>query len=101
MNLIRLVVYSPVIVSLLLIFVFIFLRQRYRWALGDFFQYIFLGGVIGFIVAIVYVWHLTSLYNSPQGPLALFWYGPLAISIGELEGFVLYIWQVARKRKSI
>ena len=101
MNVIGLVFYSPVIVSLLLISVYIFLRQRYRWPLGRFLRYVFLGGVIGFIVAFVYVWHLTALSNSPQGPLALFWYGPLAISIGELEGFALYIWQVARKRKSI
>jgi len=101
MNLIHLVAYSPVIVGFLLIAVCILLRQRYQWALVACFKYVFFGGVIFFVCIFIYIMYLTFLYNLPQGPLSLFWYGPLAFSLGELAGFALFVWLAARKRKRL
>jgi hypothetical protein len=97
MNLIRLVAYSPIIVSVLLIFIYLIIRQRYRWAFGDFFQYIIFGGVVSFVCTFVLIMSLTFYYHWDQGPLSLFWYGPLAFSLGELAGFGLYLWVLRNK----
>jgi hypothetical protein len=90
MNLYHLIVYSPVIVGFLLIFVYIILRQRYRIPFGAFFRYIFFGGAIFFVCTFIYLMTLIS-GHSPQGPLTIPIYGPLAFSLGELAGFALFL----------
>jgi hypothetical protein len=94
-----LVFVSPVIVSISLIIVFVKWRKKYQWLLGRFLRYVFLGGVIGFVVTFVYVVTWTIMYNSPQGPLGIFFFGPPFFALGELAGFGLFAWLEARKRR--
>lgn len=96
MNLYYLIVYSPVIVGLLLIFVYIILRQRYQIPFGTFLKYILSGGIVFFVCTFIYIMCLTFLYNSPQGPLTIPIYRPLAFSLGELAGFALFLWALRK-----
>lgn len=94
------VAYSPVIVAFLLISVYIFLRQRYQWGLGTFFIYILFGGVTFFVCTLILM-DFTFLYHLFPKSFSPYWYFPLAFSLGELAGFALFLWQVARKRKRV
>ena len=92
--------YSSEIVSILLIFAYIFLRNKYQWALGRFLKFILFGGVIGFVVAIAYTVIWTIATESPQGPLGIFYIGPPLTAIGELVGFALFLWVLRKKEIS-
>jgi uncharacterized membrane protein len=93
-----LIFYSPVVVSLLLTIVYFLWRKKYQWPLGRFFRYIFYGGVIGFMVAFVFVVTWTVTHDAPQGPLGIFYFGPSLFALGELVGFALFLWVNSRKR---
>jgi len=94
--------FSPVIVSVLLILVYVEYRKKYQWTLGLFLVCTIIGGVIG-VVGTFILMVLTPLYsNSPQMPLvAIFGFGPPLIAACELAGFWLFTWVVARKRKRV
>jgi len=96
-----LIFYSPAIVSFFLIISYVFWHEEYQWPLGRYFRYIFFGGAIGFVVPFIFVMTWTAIHNSPQGPLVIIFYGPFFFAIGELAGFALFVWLVARKRKRI
>ena len=98
-SLMILVFASPIITSVFLNFAYVKGRKQYLWPLGRFLRYVVFGGIIGFLVAFVYVVTWTVINNSPQGPLAIFFYGPPAIAVGELAGYWLFTWLVARKRR--
>jgi len=106
MVLFQLELFSSVIVGILLIVVYIFLRKKYQWPLGRFLRYVFLGGVIGFVGALGTVMTLRvfndALWNRNMfDVLVFFFYGSLSFAIGELAGFALFAWLVARKRRRI
>ena len=72
--------FSPVIVSVFLIYACVEWRKKCRWALGHtliFFVYIILGGVIGFIGAIVVTVMISIANPSPQTPLVIIAFAPL------------------------
>jgi hypothetical protein len=96
-----LVFVSPIIVSISLIVAFVKCRKKYQWPLGRFLRYVIFGGAIGFIVAFAYVVTWTIINNSPQGPLAIFFFGPPLFAVGELAGFWLFAWLVIRKRRKV
>src|SRR5262249_9819106 len=85
-----LMILSPLIVTPLCIRFYILEVRRTKWGFKytseGFLRDVILWGMIGFIVAFLVVIFLTALYNSPQGPLALIFYGPLGIAIGEIVG---------------
>ena len=96
MNLLQLIFYSPIIISVLAILVFVvawltarqrrlvrfsgFLRKVFGWA--------FITGLTTFLVVFI----LSMVINSAQGPLAaIFVYGPLAFTVGALIGLGLWL----------
>ena len=85
-----LMILSPLTVTPLCIGVYVFEVLRTRWGLKytseGFLRDMILWGMIGFGVAFLVVIFPTVLYDSPQGPLALIFYGPLGIAIGEIVG---------------
>lgn len=106
MILFQLELFSSVIVGILLIVAYIFLGKKYQWPLGRFLRYVFLGGAIGFIGAFGTVMTLRAINDALWtrnmfDVLVFFFYGSLSFAIGELAGFALFAWLVARKRKRI
>lgn len=106
MVLFQLELYSSVIVGMLLIVAYIFLCKKYQWPLGRFLKYVFFGGVIGFLVVFGYVMTLRAINDSLWtrnmfDVLVFFFYGSLSFAIGELAGFGLFAWLVARKRRKV
>jgi NhaP-type Na+/H+ or K+/H+ antiporter len=102
--LLQLEFYSSVIVGILLIVAYIFLHKKCQWPLGRFLKYVFFGGVIGFAGTFGAVMALRAINDALWtrnmfDVLIFFLYGSLSFAIGELAGFGLFAWQVARKRR--
>ena len=95
-----LMILSPLIVTPLCIGFYVFEVRRTRWGLKytseGFLRDMILWGMIGFGVASLVVIFPTVLYDSPQGPLALIFYGPLGIAIGEIVGAMKWRIRLAR-----
>jgi hypothetical protein len=92
---------SFVIINIFLVIADVKWSKKYQWPMGRFLKYIFLGGVIGFFVAIVFVVTWTLIYKGSQGPMAIIFFGPFFFAVGELAGFWLFTWLEARKRKRV
>lgn len=101
-SLVTLGVVSPVPVIVLCIVYFVIEVNRmgiaFKLTTGRFLGRVLLWAGIGFAVAFVIVIALTALYNSPQGPLALILYGPLAISCGIIVGTIR--WRIQEGKRS-
>ena len=102
----QLELFSSVIVGILLIVAYIFLRKKYQWPLGRFLRYVLFGGVIGFAGTFGTVMTLRAINDALWtrnmfDVLIFFLYGSLSFAIGELAGFALFAWLVARKRKRV
>jgi hypothetical protein len=91
--------FSPIIVSVMLIFIYVESRKKYQWSLGFSLMYTIFGGVMGFIAAIAVTVKVTMDNPSPQMPLVILGFGPPLIAIGELAGFALFTRLEARKRR--
>ncbi|MBW9261719.1 MAG: hypothetical protein K1564_09140 [Candidatus Thiodiazotropha sp. (ex. Lucinisca nassula)] len=52
--------------------------------------YLVSGAVMGLLLAVLVVMGLTAYYNSAQGPLALFDFGPPGVAVGEILGAVVW-----------
>ena len=62
--------------------------------------HVVIGGVLGFGASLIVVTILTIVSNSPQGPLALLFYGPVGFAIGEIIGAVFW-WKVYLSRNKV
>ena len=91
---------SPVIVTTMCAAFYVIEMLRtgigFKYTLETFLRYLIQWGMIGFGVAFLVVLFLTAIYNSAQGPLALIFYGPLGIAIGELLGVMQWRLKVAK-----
>ena len=100
-DLVTLGVVSPAPVAALCILYFVIEVNRigvgFKLTTGRFLGRLLLWAVIGFAVAFVIMIGLTALYNSPQGPLALILYGPLAISCGMIVGTIR--WRIQETKR--
>ena len=100
-NLVTLGVVSPVPVLVLCVLYFIVEVNRmhigFKLTTGRFLGRVLLWATIGFAIAFVVVIALTALYNSPQGPMALILYGPLAVSCGIVVGTIKWRIQEAKR----
>src|SRR5581483_4982775 len=63
-------------------------RMGYKLVTGRFLGRIVTGAIAGLATGFLVVIALTAVYNSPQGPLALIFFGPLATSLGVIFGTV-------------
>lgn len=91
----------PMVVSFLLIMAYIFLHKKCQWPISLFLSCIIISGIVGFVVAIIATVKFATAHPGSQAPLAILYYGPNFIAIGELAGFALFAWLVARKRRRI
>jgi energy-coupling factor transporter transmembrane protein EcfT len=86
--------FSPVLTAAacILYFIVVVLRRGYRFkfTVGRFLSRVLLWAAAGFAIAFACVMVVTAIYDSPQGPLTLFWYGPVAISVGIIVGTVMW-----------
>ena len=58
------------------------------------------GAILGFGVSVLVVMVLTMNYSSSQGPLALIYYGPIGIAVGEFLGAIFWRLRVMKSNKS-
>ena len=86
MDLLILLFLSPIFVGPLSVLYFVSevvrRKLRVRETIGGFVAAVILWCTASLGIAIAYVIGFTIAHDSPQGPLALIFYGPLAISVG-------------------
>jgi len=76
----------------ILVYLFLFIagvrRKKQVWTslVGGYLKHLFGGAGMALALAIVVVFGKTAYYNSPQGPLALIFVGPVALFVGGLLG---------------
>ena len=99
MDIVPILMVSPVIISVLLIISYTFLRKKYQWPLDLFIAYTFFWGLVFFILAFILLMIWSAILKSGNGPLAIIFWGPAGITIGELVGFALFL-RAHRKNKT-
>jgi len=87
-------IYSPIVATIIFI-VFYFMGRLVSPSLEikDFIGFLVMGGILGFGVSVIIVVIQTVLYRSPQGPLVLIYYAPVGITVGEVFGFIFWIYK--------
>ena len=61
-------------------------KQEWNVLVGSYVRHLFGGAGVALALAVVLVFALTAYYDSPQGPLALIFLGPVAVFVGGLVG---------------
>jgi hypothetical protein len=93
-------IYSPVIVALLCLLFYLMNRLiRPSLKLKDFIGFLVVGGVLGFGFSIIIIIIQTVAYQSPQGPLALIYYAPVGVAVGEVLGVLLWFYKMRSIRQ--
>jgi len=104
MNAVYLIDKSPLIALVLCAAFFVVEALRCNLEIADtilrFFGYLVSGAVVGLLVAVLVVMGLTAYYNSAQGPLALFDFGPLGVAAGEILGAIAWRLRVLKSNQS-
>jgi len=87
-------IYSPIIVALLsMLFYFMNRLIRPSLELKDFIGFLVVGGFLGFGFSVIIIIIQTVVYQSPQGPLALIYYAPAGVAVGEVLGVMLWFYK--------
>jgi hypothetical protein len=98
LDVLRSMFFSPILVVPACIAYFLFERylrapSSLKGTAGSFIKAVVLWALAGIGIALVGVIAMTATLNSPQGPLALIFYGPAALAIGSAVGTV--IWRIS------
>jgi len=87
-------IYSPIIAAVIFLVLY-FIGSLFFSSLETkhFIGFLVLGGILGFGVSVIIVVTQTVLYESPQGPLALIYYAPVGVTVGEVFGVIFWIYK--------
>ena len=94
------IIWSPVVVVPVSMIVFIIcgIKRHIKllFIIKEYVIFVLAWALYGIFLAVVIIITLTIIYNSSQGPLGLFFDGPLSLSTGALVGTGLWIRKIIK-----